>query len=85
MCNILYVYITYIYIYNKIIRIKEKFENAFIRFPSWKDQKCPFRTNPNAKLRVLPTLVRWGTQKRLEGDQLLKPELIEMLLTDGDD
>ncbi|XP_011634601.1 thioredoxin domain-containing protein 17-like [Pogonomyrmex barbatus] len=53
--------------------------------PFWKDQKCPFRTNPVTKLKVLPTLARWGTQKRLEGDQLLKLELIDMLLTDEDD
>ncbi|XP_014467510.1 PREDICTED: thioredoxin domain-containing protein 17-like [Dinoponera quadriceps] len=53
--------------------------------PFWKDQNCPFRTNPVTKLKVLPTLSRWGTQKRLEGDQLLKPELIDMLLTDEDD
>ncbi|XP_012231471.1 thioredoxin domain-containing protein 17 [Linepithema humile] len=53
--------------------------------PFWKDHNCPFRTNPVTKLKVLPTLARWGTQKRLEGDQLLKPELIDMLLTDEDD
>jgi len=56
-----------------------------IRCPSWKDHNCPFRTNPVTKLKVLPTLARWGTQKRLEGDQLLKLELINMLLTDEDD
>ncbi|XP_020282346.1 thioredoxin domain-containing protein 17-like [Pseudomyrmex gracilis] len=53
--------------------------------PFWKDPNCPFRSNPITKLKVLPTLARWGTQKRLEGDQLLKPELIDMLLTDEDD
>lgn len=53
--------------------------------PFWKDHNCPFRTNPVTKLKVLPTLAKWGTQKRLEGDQLLKLELIDMLLTDEDD
>lgn len=52
--------------------------------PFWKDHNCPFRTNPVTKLKVLPTLARWGTQKRLEGDQLLNLELIDMLLTDED-
>jgi len=33
----------------------------------------------------LPTLIKYKTQKRLEGDQLLNPELIEMLLSDADD
>ncbi|XP_078044554.1 thioredoxin domain-containing protein 17 [Augochlora pura] len=51
----------------------------------WKDMNCPFRTNPTTKLKVLPTLERWGTQKRLEGDQCLEADLIEMLLTDTDD
>ncbi|XP_032688375.1 thioredoxin domain-containing protein 17-like [Odontomachus brunneus] len=53
--------------------------------PFWKDLNCPFRINPVTKLKVLPTLSKWGTQKRLEGNQLLKPELIDMLLTDEDD
>ncbi|XP_034942116.1 thioredoxin domain-containing protein 17-like [Chelonus insularis] len=51
----------------------------------WKDPKCPFRTNPKTKLNVLPTLSLWGTQKRLEGDQCLNIELIEMMVTDDDD
>ncbi|CAL7947238.1 unnamed protein product [Xylocopa violacea] len=53
--------------------------------PYWKDLNCPFRINPATKLKLLPTLARWGTQKRLEGDQCLKVDLIDMLLTDEDD
>lgn len=53
--------------------------------PFWKDLNCPFRTNSVTKLRVLPTLAKWNTQKRLEGDQCQKIDLIEMLLTDEDD
>ncbi|XP_033231089.1 thioredoxin domain-containing protein 17-like isoform X2 [Belonocnema kinseyi] len=53
--------------------------------PFWKDQKCPFRTDSRTKLNVLPTLSKWGTQKRLEGDDCLKDELVEMLVTDEDD
>ncbi|KAH0561877.1 thioredoxin domain-containing protein 17 [Cotesia glomerata] len=51
----------------------------------WKDFKCPFRTNPKTKLNVLPTMALWGTPKRLEGDHLLKPELVKMLVTNEDD
>lgn len=51
---------------------------------SWKDNKCPFRTNSKTKLRVLPTLAKWNTQKRLEGDQLLDNDLIEMLINEED-
>ncbi|XP_076277926.1 thioredoxin domain-containing protein 17 [Lasioglossum baleicum] len=50
----------------------------------WKDLNCPFRKNSTTKLKVLPTLARWDTQKRLEGDQCLEVDLIEMLLTDED-
>lgn len=50
----------------------------------WKDRNCPFRTNPITRLKVLPTLIKWNTEKRLEGDQLLKPELIDMLITEDD-
>ncbi|XP_046415170.1 thioredoxin domain-containing protein 17 [Neodiprion pinetum] len=51
----------------------------------WKDLKCPFRTDNKTNLKVLPTLARWGTQKRLEGDQCLDVGLVEMLITDEDD
>ncbi|XP_012251391.1 thioredoxin domain-containing protein 17-like [Athalia rosae] len=53
--------------------------------PFWKDLKCPFRTDSRTKLQLLPTLARWGTQKRLEGDQCLDVELVEMLVTDDDE
>ncbi|XP_029053234.1 thioredoxin domain-containing protein 17-like [Osmia bicornis bicornis] len=52
--------------------------------PYWKNLNCPFRTNPTTKLRVLPTVAKWGTQKRLEGDQCMDLDLIDMLLNDDD-
>ncbi|XP_012277889.1 thioredoxin domain-containing protein 17-like [Orussus abietinus] len=51
----------------------------------WKDPKCPFRTDATTRLKVLPTLAKWETQKRLEGDQCLNVDLIEMLVTDDED
>lgn len=46
---------------------------------SWKDMKNPFRTDKNAHLSVIPTLINWNEKtKRLEGDHLCKPELLEM-------
>ncbi|XP_057322226.1 thioredoxin domain-containing protein 17 [Microplitis mediator] len=51
----------------------------------WKDFKCPFRTNPKTKLNVLPTMALWGTHKRLEGEHLLKADLVKMLVTNEDD
>ncbi|XP_076302116.1 thioredoxin domain-containing protein 17-like [Lasioglossum baleicum] len=52
--------------------------------PYWKNLNCPFRTNSTTKLRVLPTLAKWNTQKRLEGDECSRVDLIEMLVTDED-
>lgn len=45
----------------------------------YKDPKCAFRTDKNTHLSVIPTLINWHEKaKRLEGDQLCKPELLEM-------
>lgn len=47
----------------------------------WKDMKNSFRLDKNTHLSVIPTLVNWKEKaKRLEGDQLCKPELLEMFL-----
>ncbi|XP_022916106.2 thioredoxin domain-containing protein 17-like [Onthophagus taurus] len=50
--------------------------------PTWKDPKCPFRTDKKTNLMVLPTLLRWNSPQKLQGDQCEKPELVEMLFTD---
>lgn len=63
----------------------DSFNSGFDSSHSWKDLKCPFRTDGKTKLNVLPTLARWGTEKRLEGDQCLDVELVEMLVTDEDE
>uniref|UniRef100_T1GFC3 Thioredoxin domain-containing protein 17 n=1 Tax=Megaselia scalaris TaxID=36166 RepID=T1GFC3_MEGSC len=44
----------------------------------WKDMKNPFRLDNNCKISVIPTLVRWKGPQKLEGEQLTKPELLEM-------
>jgi len=48
----------------------------------WKDKGCPFRTEKSLKLTSVPTLVRWGTPKRLQDDQIVNPDLLTMLLED---
>ncbi|XP_057668097.1 thioredoxin domain-containing protein 17-like [Diorhabda carinulata] len=53
--------------------------------PTWKDPNCPFRKNPSTKLMVLPTLIKWNTPKRLNGDQCEKEELVKMLFFEDDD
>lgn len=57
----------------------------FKSFFSWKDPQCPFRLNAKTQVKGLPTLHRWGTQKKLDGEDILKPDLLEMLLNDEDD
>ncbi|XP_050304379.1 thioredoxin domain-containing protein 17-like [Anthonomus grandis grandis] len=49
--------------------------------PTWKNPQCPFRKDPKTRLLVVPTLIRWGGPQRLEGEQLWKAELIEMMFT----
>ncbi|CRL03021.1 CLUMA_CG016468, isoform A [Clunio marinus] len=51
----------------------------------WKDINNPFRKDKDCHLSVIPTLVRWKHQQRLEGEQLLKPELLQMFFADEDD
>lgn len=41
--------------------------------------KNPFRLDKDTHLSVIPTLINWKEKaQRLEGDQLCKPELLEM-------
>ncbi|XP_018372748.1 PREDICTED: thioredoxin domain-containing protein 17-like [Trachymyrmex cornetzi] len=49
-----------------VLLIVEVGDRAF-----WKDPNCPFRTDRCTRLKVLPTLVKWRTEKRLEGSILL--------------
>ncbi|KAG5669020.1 hypothetical protein PVAND_016922 [Polypedilum vanderplanki] len=51
---------------------------------TWKDLKNPFRTDKDTNLMVIPTLIRWKNPQRLEGDQLCKPELLQMFFTEED-
>jgi hypothetical protein len=48
----------------------------------WKDINCPFRKDPDTHLQVIPTLIRWKNPQRLEGDQLLKDDLLQMFFED---
>jgi len=45
----------------------------------WKDKANSFRTDPNVKISSIPTLVLWGTQRRLSEDSVLDVENLEML------
>ncbi|CAF1120158.1 unnamed protein product [Rotaria magnacalcarata] len=47
---------------------------------SWKDSNCSFRKDPQLRLTNIPTLVEWGTSKRLTENQLLDPDMIKILV-----
>lgn len=51
---------------------------------TWKDIKNPFRLDKDTHLSVIPSLIRWKQPQRLEGDQLLRPELLQMFFTEED-
>lgn len=48
--------------------------------PFWKDQNNIFRTKLGIK--CVPTLIKWGEQKRLEEASCAKKDLVEMLFED---
>ncbi|XP_038054847.1 thioredoxin domain-containing protein 17-like [Patiria miniata] len=50
----------------------------------WKDQQNGFRTNNKVKLSAVPTLLKWGTQKRLVEEECKKPDLVKMFFEDDD-
>lgn len=45
----------------------------------WKDQANVFRTSAKLKLKSVPTLMKWGTQMRLEEEQCLSTDLLAEL------
>lgn len=57
----------------------------FDSISSWKDPNCIFRKDNKTQLKVLPTLAKWGTQKRLQGSECQSEELLNMLFTEKDD
>ena len=60
-------------------------QQFIIYYSSWRDQNCPFRKDPRTHLVFLPTLLRWKSPQRLDGEKCCNPELVDMLLTDDDD
>ncbi|XP_043215743.1 thioredoxin domain-containing protein 17-like [Amphibalanus amphitrite] len=48
----------------------------------WKDPNCVFRTDERTRLKSVPTLMKLGTAERLAEDQLMKADLVEMLLSE---
>lgn len=47
--------------------------------PAWKDPKCPFRSNPDLKLKSIPTLAKLGSPERLVEGQCADLSLVQML------
>jgi hypothetical protein len=45
---------------------------------SWKDPKCPFRTDKRLQLRSVPTLMLWGQPKKVEETECSNPDLVSL-------
>ncbi|EAT33643.1 AAEL012116-PA [Aedes aegypti] len=60
------------------------FITVVIDRPFWKDLNNPFRKDPRTHLVFLPTLLRWKSPQRLDGEQVSNKDLVEMLLSDED-
>ncbi|KAL1396684.1 hypothetical protein pipiens_010351 [Culex pipiens pipiens] len=52
--------------------------------PFWKDLNNPYRKDPRTNLVFLPTLLRWKSPQRLDGERVSSKDLVEMLLGDED-
>ncbi|XP_022104598.1 thioredoxin domain-containing protein 17-like [Acanthaster planci] len=50
----------------------------------WKDQQNGFRTHDKLKLSAVPTLLKYGTSKRLVEEDCKKSDLVKMLFEDED-
>nr|CAH0104461.1 unnamed protein product [Daphnia galeata] len=48
----------------------------------WKDSNCVFRTDSKTKLTCIPTLLKWGTNKRLLDNQCNKLDTVLMMFED---
>ncbi|KAF2349561.1 Protein of unknown function DUF953 thioredoxin-like [Trinorchestia longiramus] len=48
----------------------------------WKDKNCVFRTDPNLRLKSVPTLIKVGTPQRLEEAQCADANLVSMMFED---
>ena len=46
---------------------------------SWKSPDNEFRTHPKLKLTAVPTLLQWGSNKRLVEEECTKEDLVRML------
>ncbi|XP_050435745.1 thioredoxin domain-containing protein 17-like [Adelges cooleyi] len=45
----------------------------------------PFKTDKRIRLQFLPTIIKWGTLHKLQVEECLKPDLVNMLFEDSDD
>ncbi|XP_058452517.1 thioredoxin domain-containing protein 17 [Malaya genurostris] len=63
---------------------KSHFISVEIDRPFWKDLNNPYRKDPRTNLVFLPTLLRWKSPQRLDGERVSNKDLVEMLLSDED-
>ncbi|XP_068249647.1 thioredoxin domain-containing protein 17-like [Palaemon carinicauda] len=49
----------------------------------WKDRNNVFRTDARTKLQSVPTLLKFGTSKRLEEEECANSDVVEMLFEEA--
>lgn len=67
-------FISQIVMYSKIITL--------VCFVRWKDPNCEFRKDNTTSLTCVPTLHKWGTNKRLLDNQCNNLETVLMMFED---
>lgn len=68
----------------KVAPESSHFITVVIDRPFWKDLNNPYRKDPRTNLVFLPTLLRWKSPQRLDGERVSNADLVEMLLSDED-
>jgi len=68
----------------KVLQSKNPLSGCLVRVKVgvrdyWKDKSCPFRTDPKLKLTSVPTLMAWGTPKRLSDESVNNLDNLSML------
>lgn len=52
---------------------------------TWRDKQNPYRIDPKIKLKMLPSVLKWNSHKKLEGDHCRNHDTLDMLYEEDDD
>ena len=66
----------------RLARLSPIFFSPSFFFRRWKDKANPLRTSPEFRLTGVPTLLQWGTQKRLVEEDCADAGKVELFFED---